>query len=641
MRDVYRTADRVVAWIGDESEDSNRAMMFLKEMAMAKKRLSRCSGINGVRQGSDTSSECGDGTQERAQTLEEEGQESDGEEGEDSESGSVSSTSVDRVVRCTSHAPMWKCQIRKGGGIREQVANSCGQEETPGQSDLETGEDPSRDQPVEEPIPEVRFSPDDQSAVDSEQELVEQDSEEECAKKEDRKKRWDAYIEDRNQNLERRWDAFIEESQQNQERHGHLVTGVPILYCAYESPYIDFFNESRVEDWIVIDKLLERPWWSRTWVVQEVWLSTDAILQCGGTTLKWKTVQKAMDYSEAWDDMGYHVQNTPRIKSWSTLKRRYGLAIHIAKQRLLGSSHLSDLLWNTWDREATDPRDKVFAVLGLLQPGADGVHPPPTADYSKPVDQVYREAAAYIINSKASLDILLAASGLDGEESNLPSWVPNWRRTGNDHRAALFINGSRMQPLLYFSGSTDAVFLNGHGYCASGGSKAEARFSHDLRTVHVRGFLFDTIADIGPLHDASCSITDIMEGAGSVLARLSSNGVEQTEVAEEELTKILRGGSYTGGRNDFFRSEDQVVQNIMSKRRFFVTKTGHLCIGPARTEVGDSVYYMAGCNFPMVFRSKGDHLRLVGEAYGELPPLVLGPVLGGDGSGVCLLTVLF
>lgn len=116
MRDIYRTADRVVAWIGDESEDSNRAMMFLKEMAMAKKRISRCSWINGVRQGSDTSSECGDGTQERAQTLEEEGQESDGEEGEDSESGSVSSTSVDRVVRCTSHAPMRECQIRKGGG---------------------------------------------------------------------------------------------------------------------------------------------------------------------------------------------------------------------------------------------------------------------------------------------------------------------------------------------------------------------------------------------------------------------------------------------------------------------------------------------------------------------------------------------
>ena len=480
------------------------------------------------------------------------------------------------------------------------------QEETPGQSGVEAGEDISPDQPVEEPDPEVSQRSDVQPAVESEQEQVEEETEEDRARKEAREKLWDAYI---------------EENKQNWERHGHLVVGLPILYYMFGTPYEEFFNDSRLEDWVAVDKLFERPWWSRTWVVQEIWLSTNAILQCGGTTLKWKTLQKAMDYSEAWDDMGYHVQNTPRSKSWNTLKRRYGLAIHIAKQRLLGSSHLSDLLWNTWDREATDPRDKVFAVLGLLQQGADGAPPPPTADYSKPVDQVYREAAAYIINSKGSLDILLAACALDGEESSLPSWVPDWRRTANDHRPALFINGSRMQPLLYFSGSTEAVFLHGHGYSASGDSKMEVRFSDDLRTVHARGFLFDSIADVGPPHDGSCSITDIVDGARSVLARLLSNGVEQAEVAEEELKAILRAGTYKERDGEFFRSEDQVVKNVMSKRRFFVTKNGHPCIGPARTEAGDSVYYMAGCNFPMVFRSREDLLTLVGEAYGELPSL--------------------
>jgi hypothetical protein len=498
------------------------------------------------------------------------------------------------------------------------------QEETLGQSDVVAGEDLSPDQPVEEPDFEVSQRSDGQSAVDSEQEPVEEETEEDRAREEAAAKQW---------------HAFMEECEQNRERRGHLVVGVPILHYMCETPYEEFFNDSRLEDWVAIDRLFERPWWSRTWVVQEIWLSTSAILQCGGTTLKWKTLQKAMDYSEGWDDMGYHVQNTPRGKSWNTLKRRYGLAIHIAQQRLLGTSHLSDLLWNTWDREATDPRDKVFAVLGLLQQGADGAHSPPTADYSKPVDQVYREAAAYIINSKGSLDILLAASALDGEKSSLPSWVPDWRRTGNDHRPALFINASRMQPLLYFSGSTDAVFLNGHGYSASGDSKMEARFSDDLRTVHVRGFFFDSIADAGPPHDGSCSITDILEGARSVLARFSRNGIDQAEVAEEELKMILRAGSYTEENDNLFRSEDQVVKNVMNKRRFFVTESGHLCIGPARTEVGDSVYYMAGCNFPMVFRSKRGHLMLVGEAYGKIPGL--GPVLDEDSSGGCLLTDIF
>ena len=427
--------------------------------------------------------------------------------------------------------------------------------------------------------------------------------------------------------MEKAWEDFIVASEENRKRYGHHVVGVPILYYDYETTYGQFFIKSRLNDWEALDRLFERPWWSRTWVVQEVWLSTNAILQCGEMTLKWKTLQKAMDYSEGWDDMGYYIKKTPRWKSWNTLKRRYGLAIHITKQRLLGCAHLSDILWNTWDREATDPRDKVFAVLGLLGDGEDKAHPPPKADYSKSVDQVYRETAAFIIKNEDSLDILLAASGLEGQEKGLPCWVPDWRRTGNDHRPALFVNASRMRPLLYFSGSTEEAVFNGHGYSASGNSKVEARFSDDLKTVHVRGFSFDNIAEIGPSCGDDPSVDDIIEGARSVLSRISSNGITLPEIPEEELRTILRAGSFTEKREDLFRSEDQVIKNVMGKRRFFVTKEGKLCVGPVRAEVGDLVYYIAGCNFPMVLRPQGEHLQLVGEAYGKL--LLLGARVQG------------
>jgi len=173
-------------------------------------------------------------------------------------------------------------------------------------------------------------------------------------------------------------------------------------------------------------------------VVQEVWHSGKAILQCGNATLKWKTFEKAMDYHEGWDDIGYLVKTTSRWQSWDKLKRRYGLAIHISKRRLLGSK-LSDLLWNMWDREATDPRDKVFAVLGLV--GEEGVDLLP--DYSKPLGSVYREAAASIIASEKSLDILLAASESKARDG-LPTWVPDWRREANGHQPSLFISGSRI-----------------------------------------------------------------------------------------------------------------------------------------------------------------------------------------------------
>jgi hypothetical protein len=80
--------------------------------------------------------------------------------------------------------------------------------------------------------------------------------------------------------------------------------------------------------------------------VQEIWGASDAVLQCGNTTIKWKTFQRAMDYSEAWDEMGDSVKGTKRQGQWEALRRRYTLAIHLTKARVNGST-LSSLLWNT------------------------------------------------------------------------------------------------------------------------------------------------------------------------------------------------------------------------------------------------------------------------------------------------------
>lgn len=90
MRDIYRGAERVIAWIGEESEDSGRAMAFLREMAMAKKRDTRCSWVDGVRQGSATSSECGDGTRipGAGSDLGNSGESAVEDDGSDSETGS-------------------------------------------------------------------------------------------------------------------------------------------------------------------------------------------------------------------------------------------------------------------------------------------------------------------------------------------------------------------------------------------------------------------------------------------------------------------------------------------------------------------------------------------------------------------------
>lgn len=91
-----------------------------------------------------------------------------------------------------------------------------------------------------------------------------------------------------------------------------------------------------------------------------------------------------------------------------------------------------------WTR-ATDARDKVYGLLGLV---AEAPRLPPV-DYAQPVARVYSDAAATIIETSGSLDVI-SQNPFDGEDGqdpadgpgdeggrapHLPSWVPNFDRS--------------------------------------------------------------------------------------------------------------------------------------------------------------------------------------------------------------------
>lgn len=79
----------------------------------------------------------------------------------------------------------------------------------------------------------------------------------------------------------------------------------------------------------------------------------------------------------------------------------------------------SELLLKTWQCQAADGRDKVFALLGLVQ-GAhlEGL----VADYTKTSDEVYTGLAAYFLIRHGQSKILKWAS----LSSSSLSWVPAW-----------------------------------------------------------------------------------------------------------------------------------------------------------------------------------------------------------------------
>jgi hypothetical protein len=159
--------------------------------------------------------------------------------------------------------------------------------------------------------------------------------------------------------------------------------------------------------------ILQRPWFRRAWVVQEVTVSPTIAL-----------IWDQMEYD--WDSLVY------ALKSMSSL--RFPLAFissmqHIAAieaERLRyrdGSVSLLGALMRHKRTRATDQRDKVFSFTGLV----DESKVPITVSYTAPTAAIYRDTSLKILEQDQNLAILSQPPSRMLEETpNLPSWVPNW-----------------------------------------------------------------------------------------------------------------------------------------------------------------------------------------------------------------------
>lgn len=165
-------------------------------------------------------------------------------------------------------------------------------------------------------------------------------------------------------------------------------------------------------DHMAVRALFDRPYWSRVWVVQEVLLSKKAIVVLGKTAVPLQLLLKARLLEH---DGSTRLFNVPR---WLQL----GTALPIGDFQ-----GLSKLLTETSTCLATDPKDMVFALLGLVQGShLEGL----VADYSKSIHEIRIGIAAYFLIRHGQSNILKSAVVVRWQSERLvpgsPSWVPSW-----------------------------------------------------------------------------------------------------------------------------------------------------------------------------------------------------------------------
>ena len=183
--------------------------------------------------------------------------------------------------------------------------------------------------------------------------------------------------------------------------------------------------------WSSLQAIIQRPWFTRVWVVQEVVLAKDSIVLCGKHKVPWAAVTFAaqcMGHADLPQELGGVL--------WIDILNIHDVnEVYTSQDGMTGpvgfASYLCLLLKATINAQATDPRDKFYGLYGIATTysGAD-VPEELGVDYELPVATVHRDIMRYLMEKRNSLDVMIihnCTARLEG----LPSWVPDWSAPRN------------------------------------------------------------------------------------------------------------------------------------------------------------------------------------------------------------------
>lgn len=419
-----------------------------------------------------------------------------------------------------------------------------------------------------------------------------------------------------------------------------------------------------------LKRIRDFAWWNRIWTVQEIVLARSATLICGRRAADWRHLVKLAAF--AFDVAHYNTLNgfggRPMDEgvfdeiTWPVLPL-YGAVVRLDdlshRVRAGKDVTLEQLAWALLTRQATDPRDMIYGVLGLVTTAERTVV---EVDYGIATAQVYASAMKAMIleyweRNRVGPGPLHLLQNSDSErDPALPSWVPDFATLHSFRATTLAVSGVGsalvLQPLY------DASF--------GGGADDNApRFLDGDLVMEVQGVLMDQVEELGVVcprfangrEAREVQLRDIVDRWHELLGEDSGVSAEKgTEakymggVSREEafwrtvtFDLLLVDRDYFAGnpdrrdtrlpqgatgmppttpaqKNELFEGilDAPVPKTVLEKlqnRRFFITKPGGFFgLGPASMQIEDTICVLRGSAFPIVIRPTTDgRYHYIGE----------------------------
>jgi hypothetical protein len=419
----------------------------------------------------------------------------------------------------------------------------------------------------------------------------------------------------------------------------------------------------------------KRSWFQRIWTVQEIAAAQRPVVFCGKATMNWDKFNEtllSLTLFPRLEDINIAIQThwfyrrylITRGQNWQLSNTEpferskligdteWGLLISN-----IGKEMVATLLYLAKGKDATVPKDKVFAIHGCLR-YLDVVLPP--VDYSNSINQIYREMTVAAIIHDKSLMVINLASGVLGiveRRPGLPSWVPD-----------LSINSKTWLPKPSFK--------------AAGASEAAFGFSDEFHRLNILGKSIDVVKAVVhvqgkyliemitkgtiPQQDPGSALTEVMASLRAVCRLVSPsvsyptgetsaqgfvrNFVIWTESQDEHqlfadmflrMCKYLDEGyrdpsSYSEedlhpARHNISRHPEwnsfrrintdgdtkwlfNLILTKSTRCTFFITSAGYMGIAMRPVDVSDILVLFAGMRIPLIIRKGEENYLLQASA---------------------------
>lgn len=381
-------------------------------------------------------------------------------------------------------------------------------------------------------------------------------------------------------------------------------------------------------------KFVERPWWGRVWVSQEYAMATKAHFLCGRHVMSLFIVEYFLGVWNHCQPLLMQITSEKRSASFhvhgETLYHTGKIFFLVTTRWLVQRSisqrtpvDITDLLSTGRDMNFTDPRDKVYALLGMTfesKYGDDLLKP----NYGLDTKDVYVSLATHILSTRQTLDTLLqVCHNTEGEYggedirfpskrvSELPSWVPDWSRMNE----TIPIDEIHWSKQTIYQAGLDRVSLTPFQFLEKG------------LILGVKGVLVDTISIVGSL--APRALSPVLETWRKMVQQADDEIYFGSRTVREAFWRTIlcdqwendnkpyRLGSFIDGKIRFppcTKGEEarllSVVDNTptvrhmarIKGRRFFRTEHGYIGMAPSLARSDDLVVVLLGGHFPFILR---------------------------------------